>query len=262
MTNDAVVEEVIEEPTEAIEAEAIEPKDEPKDQPDPSPDEEKDAIQKRIDKATRKQRNAERDRDYWRDQAQKKEEEPAPPPKPDPIEVKTLEDFEYDEGKYQSYIFEQAAKHATTAAKSALEEDKTKADANIRQKAFQSKEDEYSKTVEDYMEVTRDNSLSLTKEMVDIASSATDGPALLYYLAKNPDISAMIARLTPMDAAREMGRIEATKLSVESKKQTDAPKPAPKIDGVNAGVKKKEDDMSIDEWRAMRRKQRDKKRNK
>lgn len=249
--------EVVEAPTEAIESEESNtPEEKAADPSESSPDKE-DGVQKRINKATRKQRDAERDRDYWREQAMKAEKPEPEPVKAEPLEVKTLEDFEYDEAKYQAYIFDTAQKQAVEAAKSALKEDKTKTDAELKQKAFSSRELKYSEEIPDYMEVTRDDSLNLTKDMVDIAAESDDGPALLYYLAKNPDVSDTIARLSPLAAAREMGRIEATKLNVEPKKTTDAPKPPPKIDGVNAGTQKKQDDMTVEEWRVFRRKQRE-----
>jgi len=253
--------EAIEEPTEEVEAEAEATEDGEQEPSDSSPEKkESNGFQKRIDKATRKQRDAERDRDYWREQALKAEKPEPAPVKPETLEVKTLEDFDFDETKYQAYIFQTAQEQAVQAAKSALSEDKATNDAKSRQKAFESKEQKYSKTVDDYMEVTRNPDVMITKDMVDIAASSEDGPALLYYLAKNPDISDNIARLSPIDAAREMGRIEATKLSAEPKKQTKAPKPPPKIDGVNATTTIKADSpdsdkLSTEAWLKQRRKQ-------
>ena len=173
---DAAVEEVTEEVTEEIEAEAGETEEAEQEPTESSP---VNKTQERIDELTKFRREAERDRDYWRELATK--EKPVEPvvEKPQELEVKTLEDFEYDEKAYQTYVFDTARAQAVQAAKHALQEDKSTSDVQARQKAFQTKEDEYSKTVTDYKDVTRDPSLSLTKEMVDIASSSDTGPALL-----------------------------------------------------------------------------------
>jgi len=244
MTDDAEViegeqvEEIVEEvETETAETETSEPSE-------PSPEKETDGFQKRIDKATRKQRDAERDRDYWREQATIKPEPVAE--KPPELEVKTLEDFEYDEGKYQAYIFETARTQA--------QEDRANTDTQARQKAFEAKEEKYSKVMPDYMEVTRDTSVTLTKEMVEIASSSDKGPELLYHLAKNPDISASIARLSLLDAAREMGRIEATKLVKGTKSTSKAPPPAKVLKGGDPVIKKDPGDMTQKEFNEYRRK--------
>jgi len=249
--NDAVIEEVIEEPIEPVEAVA-EPVEE--ETPEPTESSPVNKTQERMDELTRFRREAERDRDYWRDLANKEKSDDVKVEKPQPLEVKTLEDFDYDETKYQSYIFDTARTQAVEAAKHALQEDKTNNDTQARQKAFQTKETEYSKSVKDYMDVTRDTSLSLTKEMVDIASSADDGPALLYYLAKNPDISASIARMSSLDAAREMGRIEATKLTKETNVTSKAPPPAKTIKGGDPVIAKTPEQMSQKEFNEYRRK--------
>lgn len=221
---------------------------------EPEPKKE-DGVQKRIDELTRLRRETERDRDYWRELATKKEPEPV---KVEPLEVKTLEDFDYDEKAYQSYIFQAAQNHAVEAAKRALEEDRTSTETKTRQKAFEAKESKYAETVEDYIEATRDPSLALTKDMVDIAATSEDGPALLYYLAKNPLIADSISRLPVTIAAREMGKIEA-RLAKESQ-PSKAPPPAPKIDGVNAGHKVNPDNpasdkLPMDQWLKARNKQ-------
>lgn len=241
-----------------IEAEAIEAEDETTEPSDSSPEkEDSKGIQKRIDELTRIRRETERDRDYWREIAMKAEK-PESKPEPKVYEVKTLEDFDYDEKAYQSYIFEAAQNQAVEAAKRALEEDRTTIEHKTRQKAFEAKESKYAETVDDYLTVTRDPSLPFTKDMVDIAATSDDGPALLYYLAKNPLIADSLSRLPPTMAAREMGMIEA-KLAKESQ-PSKAPPPPPKIDGVNAGHKVSptdpaSDKLSMDAWLKARNKQ-------
>lgn len=260
MTEDAntpaeeVEPEVIEAEAEIVEEDTSEPSESSTEKKDESP-----KVQERIDELTRYRREAERDRDHWRELAMKGEpEKQTPVEEPVSLEVKTLEDFDYDEKAYQTYIFDTAQTQAVEAAKRALEEDRTAHEAQVRQREFQSKEKAYAETVEDYMRVTRDNSLSLTKEMVDIATTSDEGPALLYYLGKNPDIADSLSRLSPLAAAREMGKIES-KLVKESQ-PSKAPPPTPKIEGVNPGHKVKpntpaSDKLSTEDWLKARNKQ-------
>lgn len=242
--------EVIEEAPEAIEAEAEVVEEEPQEPSESSTEKEepeKSKVQERIDELTRLRRETERERDYWKEQASK-------PPEPvKPLELKTLEDFDYDEKAYQAYFIETSTSQAVEAAKQALKEESLQREAKTRQKAFETKESKYAEDVTDYMKVTRDENLRLTKEMVDIVALSDDGPSVLYYLGKNPDISAAIADLSPLAAAREIGRIEA-KLSKEPKSASKAPPPPPKIKGGDPVIKKSPDEMTQKEFNAYRRK--------
>lgn len=256
MSEDAnEVEEAIDEESTVAEAEAETTEEETQAPSDSSPEnDEPEWFKKRIGEMTWKQREAERERDYWKEQATKE-----PEPKAEPLEVKTLEDFDYDDKAYQAHLIETSKSQATEAAKQAIREEQATIEAKARQKAFETKESKYAEEVKDYLSVTRSESLVLTKDMVDVAALSDDGPALLYYLGKNPDISAAIANLPPLAAAKEMGKIEA-KLSKETKSASKAPPPPPKIDGVNAGHKVKPDEpdsdkLSMDQWLKARNKQ-------
>jgi len=213
---------------------------------------EKKGVEKRIDELTYKRREAEREAEYWKAQAQK------PEPKPANLEVKTLEDFDYDESKYQAHLFQLAQSQAVEAAKRTLVEEQERQAQVTKQNAFKAKEDKYAAEIDDYMRVTRADTLPLTKDLVDIVSSSDEGPAVLYYLGKNPDITATLANLPPIIAAREIGKIEA-KLAKEAS-TSKAPPPTPKIEGANPGQAIKadapdSDKLSVDDWLSRRNKQ-------
>lgn len=57
------------------------------------------------------------------------------------------------------------------------------------------------------------------------------GPMLAYYLAKNPAVAVELNALSPRDAAREIGRIEAKLALPQAKKQTQAPAPLSTLKG-------------------------------
>jgi hypothetical protein len=225
---------------------------------------------RRIDELTRNWRETERDRDHWRDLAMRT---PAPPPKTESSVVeqpKTLADFGYDEGKFQSYIFEQAEKRAVTAARSELSAEKEREAAERRASSFKSRASEFAKTVEDYDSVVRNPQLDITKEMAEAIRDSEDGPALAYHLGKNPDIAEKIAQLSPVTAARELGKIEA-RLAYEREKAKEkpvvskAPPPPPQLAAGESASKvsttdPESDSLSDDEWVRAERKRINRKR--
>lgn len=212
-------------------------------------------AQKRIDELTKARRTAERDAEYWRDQAQRKE--PDKPVEKVAEPLKTLEDFDYDEAKYQQHLFSKAREGAVDEAKRVLKDEQGRENSDRRISTFRGKEADFSKSVDDYHEVVTDPNLPISQVMADVATEMDNGPEVLYYLGKNPDLADKISQLSPLSAARELGRIEATIQSQEKKGETvsKAPAPAPKIKAANPAIQKSMDDMSQREFNDYRRKQ-------
>lgn len=223
----------------------------PEDKPEEPP--QKSGVEKRIGELTWKQREAERERDYWRQQAMSQT-----PPEPAPAPTKTLEDFDYDEMKYQAYLFEQATARAeqgaTEAARRILAEEEQNRIQMQRRQQFESSEKEYARNLADYWNVARNESLTVTQDMADVILDSDNGPAILYYLGKNPDIADQISRLPLHVAAREIGKIEAKLSTPEPEKATKAPPPPSQIKGLDPVIKKNPDDMTQAEFNAYRRK--------
>lgn len=221
---------------------------------------EKDGVSKRIDELTRLRRTAERDAEYWREQAMSKEPEK-------PVEVvdeplKTLEDFDYDETKYQAHLFSKAREGAVDAARKVLKEEQGQEASSRKLSTFRGREADFSKDVDDYQDVVTDPNLSISQTMAEVAMDMDNGPEVLYYLGKNKALADEISRLPPLTAARELGRIEAKILSQEKKGKTvsKAPAPAPKIAAVEASTalnpsKGESDKMSDADWMRTRNKQ-------
>lgn len=212
------------------------------------------SAQKRIDELTHYRREAERDRDYWRNQATKKE-----PEKPKET-TKTLEDFEYDEGKYQQHLLTKAQDGAVDAAKKVIEEERSQESIDRKASSFRGREATFAKSVEDYKDVAHSDYLPISKAMGDALVEMDHGPEVLYYLGKNSDLAEEISRLPPLSAAVELGRI-AEKLPKESgEKVSKAPAPTPKIAAVEASTnvnpsKGESDKLSDDAWMKKRNKQ-------
>lgn len=214
-----------------------------------------DSVQKRIDELTRKRREAERNSEYWRDQAMKKEPVKSVETVEEPL--KSLQDFDYDEGKYQQHLFDKARHGAVDEARRVLGEEQKKQTSNRKASDFRGREAEFSKSVDDYQDVARSRDLPISQVMADVVTEMESGPEVLYYLGKNPNLADEISQLSPLSTARELGRIEA-KLQLQEKKGetvSKAPKPTPKIAASDPAITKNIDDMSQVEFNAMRRKQ-------
>jgi hypothetical protein len=229
---------------------------------------EKDSFSQRIDELTRIRReeerarqNAERERDHWREMAMRTQQ---PSPKSEDDKVKTLADFEYDDAKYQTYLFEQAEKRAVSAAEKRLKEEQAKAKAEERKRGFLNKASEFEKSNKDFWEKARALP-QFSDELLEDIADLDDSPSVVYYLANNLPLADQIARLPPRAAARELGRIEA-KLTAEKEKIAAAkvsktPDPPPKVEGhgdphIGVSASSAESDkLSADEWLRRRNKQ-------
>lgn len=88
--------------------------------------------------------------------------------------------------------------------------------------------------------------------VVEELQLSEQGPALVYQLASNPQLAAELNAMSPRDAARAIGRLEAKVSLPNPKKQTSAPKPIVPPSG-GATPPKDPSNMTMDEyvkWRA------------
>ncbi len=217
---------------------------------DSSTEKKKDGETKRIDELTKDKHVITRDRDYWKGLAEAKQLEPVAKVEPG----RTLESFGYDEKEYATYVGDLAKADARAEVDRSIAMDK-----HARTQAeFNGKESDFSKDVDDYYVSTRSNDLRITNEMLRVMQGSDKGAPTFYYLSKNPEEASRLAAMDPLDMAREMGRIEATKL-VKSKSPTEtkAPKPVPKIAATDAKVTISMSDPKLTDaqFRKMREKQ-------
>lgn len=207
-------------------------------------DDEGGSFQKRIDELTARYYQAKQEADYWQSQAKQE---------PEPVQAeqaqKTLADFDYDEQQYSAYLVGQAKAEARAEAQAESQKQQRLA----RNAEFQKREAEFSTTVEDYEQVTRNPALPITESMVDVLSTAEKGPEVLYYLGKHPDIAIKLAGMNPLEAAREIGRIEVTKLVPPPPPESKTPPPPPRLKGADNVIEQDPGDMSqsqFEKWRA------------
>lgn len=246
--------EVIEAEAEVTEAEDQEseaespPAEETEQKPDP--------FQDRIDKLTKRFRDTERDLDMVareRDELNKKlleleskTQEPA----------KSLEDFDYDEAKYRSYLFEEAEKRAEKVAERVAKTFTEKQRESLSESRFAEREKAFAESVKDYQSVAYDENVKISAPMAEEIRDSELGPEMAYYLGKHPEEASRIAQLSGRAAIREMVKLE-DRLQAEKqkpvKKVSKAPPPPSGIKGSEPGFKvsttdPESDKMSDEEW--------------
>lgn len=212
----------------------------------------KATAEDRIKQLVAKQRESEREAAYWRGKA-----EGGKTPEPEQ-KVATAEDPEPNESQFQDYgafVKAQARWEVRQELKGErarvvkASEEATKAEA---EKSFAEKLRASADKHEDFREVVFAPTLTVNQHMLAIVQESEIGPDILYHLGKNPDEAARISRLSPLTAAREIGKLEA-KLSAppakppEPKRVTSAPPPVTTLSG-NGTATVDPSKMSDDDW--------------
>lgn len=215
---------------------------------------ETDSIQRRFDELTRNWREEQRRSERLMAMLERQREEVNRTPEPQEDGLKGLKDFDYDEAKYYSYLEDRAAKRAEKAAQSATEvirKEMQQAEANRR---WETRQAEYAKQHKDYFEVIN-RPWSCSQPMAEAIKESDEGPAIAEHLAKNPDLAARMSELGPIQAAREIGKIEARIVADRTKPKdvSKAPPPPPKVEGAEPGLRvdttsAESDKLSDSEW--------------
>ena len=118
-------------------------------------------------------------------------------------------------------------------------EQKAKAEqVQSRQRKFSEQEEAFRAEHPDYDEVAKSPDVPISRDMVLAIMDTENPPAIAYYLGNNPEEAAHIAQMSPIAAARAIGRIEA-KLAAPAekpapvlpKKTTTAPPPPKTVSG-------------------------------
>lgn len=239
---------VVSEAAQKSEGDKPEEKEQPKSEKRPG-------VQSRIDELTRARYEAEREAAFWRDQAAKSQTPSTDAPKP------TKADYPDDEAYFEAladYKAEQKVRQFSqqTQAERAQE-------AQARQTASQF--DLYQERVQqadlpDYAEVVGQSDVPAAPHVLESILDSDVGPQLAYHLAKHPDVAERLNAMTPVQAAREIGRLEAAVASPAAaqptppaKRTTTAPAPINPVRGGNGQFTKPTEAMSDAEWYAANR---------
>ncbi len=239
----------------------------------------KDPVQERFDKLTREKYDALREGDrkgYLLEQRERelaelkakleaRETTQVAPATTFP----TLEQYGYDEAKFIAAVtaYNKATTEASRAAareeaQEIIRAEREAARAEQAQQTWKQKESDFKKSKPDYdekvMRDPRDGGPIITQSMAQIITESDVGPAVVYHLSENTELSAAIAKLPQIEQARAIGRIEAR---IEAEKQkpkpavSQAPPPVAKVDGSDAPIEKSPSEMSDAEFAKWRKKQ-------
>lgn len=104
----------------------------------------------------------------------------------------------------------------------------------------------------DFDAVARAKDLPVTPAMGDIIMTSDNGPDVLYFLGQNRALAAQIAAMHPVEAARAIGRIEATLTLPKPRTETNAPAPISPVRG-SAGASLNPEKLSVEEYIAARK---------
>jgi hypothetical protein len=195
-------------------------------------------------------------------------EKPQPPADPRPVRETFSEPDSYDSALVE-WAGRQAGRAVAAEAEAAAErraaeqkaaDEKTVSDTRQAEQVKALADDWNTKQVKfvadhaDYKEVTERDDLAISYAMVHAMAQSENGPAIAYYLGKNPEVATRISALTdPLRVAVEIGRIEG-KLSVPPPERVSkTPDPPRMMRAQNqAASEKSPDEESMDEYAARR----------
>ncbi len=146
------------------------------------------------------------------------------------------EDFN---GDWTAYVAALAAHKAGQAVESKLNARETRAQEAKRTEAERERDLAHLERVEDAREIIADydkvmagmKGVNVSSDVIREIKSSEKGALIAYELARNPDRLADMNRMTPMELAREMGRLESSVKMPAGKKQTTAPPPPTVLKG-------------------------------
>jgi len=190
---------------------------------EPAAEAPKTFSQEELDAAIGK-RLAREQRKWEREQAAKAAEKQLKTP----VEIPPIEQFNSPE-EYADLLAERKAEELLARREQARMQSETL-------EAFHDREEEARNKYDDFEQVAYNPKLPITNEMAQTIQSSEVGPDMAYYLGSNPKEAERISRLSPLQQAKELGKIEA-KLADNPvvKKTSSAPAPIAPITARSSG---------------------------
>jgi hypothetical protein len=104
----------------------------------------------------------------------------------------------------------------------------------------------------DFDAVALSDEVPVTPAMGDLIKTSDVGADVAYHLGQNRGLAAQIAKMNPLEAARAIGRIEASLQMPKARTETNAPQPITPVRG-GASASLNADKMSMEEYMAARK---------
>lgn len=193
--------------------------------------------------------------EYWRNRALAQPAAPAPV-----VQEKQPPKFaDYDSADewaaaHAAFVEERADARAQAAAEKRLQTDRIEATESATRTQFETRAATFKAKNPNFDAVVGNPRLPITEAMTEVIQQSERGPELAYHLGMNPDKAARISRLTPVQQAAALGRLEAelgkTPAPAPTRASTRAPAPPNPVG--NSPAAKDIGSMSVDEYMAHR----------
>lgn len=221
----------------------------------------KSKIQKRIDELTHARHAAERDAARWRAIAEASQKAS---PAPQAHEFATDADYEAALRRHEAReaARETAAEQASRAADEYQQEAAGAVDATYNERAIDA-----ARRIPDFVQVVGGVDLNIPMQMLDALKASAHGPDMVYALAKDLGEAKRIAAMPPAQMFMALGAMEAriaatspaasapAATAAPAARTTSAPPPARTTGAASAPPNTDPANMSMDEYKAMRRAQ-------
>ena len=224
---------------------AEEPKEGEESKPDEGQAEEK---RRRAGGWQRKLEKKERELEYWREQAMARQGQPPPGQQPPGQAVPE----QTPEQKAAAYVQSMVAE--------GIRQEKERERQAAQQAEFAKRTQETIAAHPDFEDVVSSvEHIPVSPALQQVILTSPVGPEIMYQLAKSPGELARISALHPLDAAREIGRLEAKASSTpapktQTKSATRPPAPPTNVGGSSTSARDRDDLPIADYKRAFRSK--------
>lgn len=166
-------------------------------------------VQPRIDELTREREDAKREAAYWRQRAEMvQQQHEAAQAAPEAPQEPTLEQFP----DYPTYVRALAQFEARQAAADVMREfqsdEREQTAAQQRQTAWEQRSEAARGVLPDFDAVVTNSRVQVAKHVGELLLESDVGPQLSYQMATDPTIADRLNRLSPMQAAKEIARME------------------------------------------------------
>lgn len=174
----------------------------------------------------------------------------------------SLEEFDYDQDKYQSAVADFYTKQQQRAVQDHFRQQHQmevqiaqQEAAKVAAEAFRARSDAFAEAHPDYREKVTNPAFAPPQVVQQAILLDDNGPALAYHLASNQEAAARINSLPPELALMELGKISSRLSTPPKPKPTQTPQPVKPVSPAGS-IEKDPGDMSPKEFHEMRLKQR------
>lgn len=189
----------------------------------------------------------------------KQYEQPEAPKLDDEPKEDDFEDYDAYQKAHTAWIVKKTITDERFAEQEKVRIQSLERQRQVRSEAFDNRAAIYKEEVPDFDEVAKSPEMvefysKYARHLAEAVESSEKGPEIAYYLGNNPDVAIDLAKLSPIQTAIEIGKLE-TKLSVTPKPKavSKAPEPITPVGGSDSVMDKDPAEMTQEEFIKWRR---------